>query len=109
MTDKPVLTFEGWGVMPEHTPGPWEAVHEVHPGGWQYEIHRKGDGDCIAVLEFCDSDRAVHGNALILGAALDMLAALKKAAVRMEAADIDKGAAYLAVLDAIAKAEGECS
>ena len=23
MTDKPVLTFEGWGVMPEHTPGPW--------------------------------------------------------------------------------------
>ena len=97
--------------MAEHTPGPWEAVHADHPGGWQYEIHRKGDGDCIAVLEFCDSDRAVHGNALILGAALDMLEALERALHELDFAY--NGATNFAVITkqkiraAIAMANGE--
>ena len=58
----------------QHTPGPWFPYKRPEPIGYaEYEIHWSTDGECVAEV--------VHGegNANLLAAAPDMLAALRVA------------------------------
>jgi len=87
--------------MSKHTPGPWERVdcavgYAVHPVGNTMGIFGR----------VCDDDRLTRGDADLIAAAPDLLAALKE----LLDAPIDGGMSTSDAIDnaraAIAKAEG---
>jgi len=66
--------------MSKHTPGPWEtSVNEA--GEW--DVCEGGGGDMIADLKGCIN---AEGNAPLMAAAPDLLAALKECMAELERA-----------------------
>jgi hypothetical protein len=96
-------------ASPQHTPGPWRVVSSVYVD----DVYGP-DGDMLAsVLSPADPDVTAHMNAGIIGAAPDLLAALKSLLACVDATEDERWPIIritrpmVEILDGlVAKAEG---
>ena len=104
LTDKPVLTFEGWGVMPKHIEGPWDVVRGKEDGFSWEQMDRIMAGDMTIARMPVTRTRKCIANARLLATAPDMLALLEEVA----ASELPLWSVFREdVVRVIAKAKGE--